>query len=82
MTLVLLNTNDIAKLLGITQRRVAQIVDGDKRNKRREDFPKPFAQTPSGMRFWRPQDIDRWAKTADRSVGKRHNAPAINGGSR
>jgi hypothetical protein len=79
MPLVILTTTDIAKRLGITQRRVAQIVDGDKRNRRREDFPKPYATTPSGMRFWRPQDIDRWARTADRRAGKRHNT---NGGTR
>lgn len=77
MTLVLLTTNDIAKRLGVTQRRVSQIVDGDKRNRRREDFPKPYASTPGGMRFWRPQDIDRWAETADRSVGKRHNLDGV-----
>ena len=65
----LLTTAEVAAELGVTPRRVSQLVD------RRPDFPAPYAVTrgvrrSSGLRLWRPQDIERWAAEADRSVGR------------
>jgi hypothetical protein len=66
----LLTTAEVAQVLGVTPRRVAQLAD------RRRDFPAPYAITrgvrrTSGLRLWLPDDIDRWAATADRSAGRR-----------
>jgi plasmid maintenance system antidote protein VapI len=70
MTRELLTTAEVAQVLGVTPRRVSQLVE------RRRDFPAPYAVTrgvrrDSGLRLWRPEDIDRWARTADRSPGRR-----------
>lgn len=65
----LLTTAEVAAELGISARRVAQLLEV------RPDFPRPYAVTrgvrrASGLRLWRPADIERWAATADRSVGR------------
>jgi hypothetical protein len=66
----LLTTAEVAQVLGVSPRRVSQLAD------RRRDFPAPYAVTrgirrDSGLRLWLPEDIDRWAETADRSPGRR-----------
>ena len=65
----LLTTAEVAAELGISPQRVAQLLD------RRPDFPRPYAITrgvrrSTGLRLWRPEDIARWATSADRSVGR------------
>lgn len=64
----LLTTSEVAEVLGVSARRVAQLADG------RSDFPKPYAVTrgvrrKKGIRLWRPDEIDHWARTADRAPG-------------
>ena len=65
----LLTTAEVAAQLGVSPRRVSQLVV------RRPDFPRPYAITrgvrrSTGLRLWRPEDIERWAAEADRSVGR------------
>jgi hypothetical protein len=67
----LLTTAEVAQILGVTPRRVAQLAD------RRRDFPAPYAVTrgvrrTSGLRLWLPEDIEGWARTADRTPGRRY----------
>jgi len=66
----LLTTAEVAAELGVTPRRVSQLAE------RRSDFPAPYAITrgvrrSTGLRLWRPEDIDRWVESADRSPGRR-----------
>ena len=66
----LLTTSEVAQVLGVTARRVSQLSDS------RPDFPKPYAVTrgirrSTGIRLWRPEDIEKWARTADRAPGHR-----------
>jgi hypothetical protein len=66
----LLTTAEVAQVLGVTPRRVSQLLE------RRRDFPRPFAVTrgvrrTTGLRLWQPDDIERWAATADRTAGRR-----------
>jgi hypothetical protein len=60
----LLTTTDIADALGFTPRRARFLAD------RRPGFPAPYAETPRGLRLWRRADIEAWAATADRTVGR------------
>ena len=61
----LLAAAEVAAELGVSRRRVSQLLE------RRADFPRPYAVTRgSGLRLWRPEDIARWAATADRSAGR------------
>jgi hypothetical protein len=65
----LLTTAEVAAELGVSPRRVSQLLE------RRSDFPRPYAVTrgvrrSAGLRLWRPEDVARWAATADRSVGR------------
>lgn len=65
----LLTTAEVAAELGVSPRRVSQLLE------RRADFPRPYAVTrgvrrAAGLRLWRPEDVARWAATADRSVGR------------
>jgi hypothetical protein len=67
----LLTTAEVAQVLGVTPRRVAQLAD------RRRDFPQPYAVTrgvrrTSGLRLWLPEDVEEWARTADRTPGRRY----------
>ena len=67
---ILLTTGGVAKVLDVSPRRVAQLVE------LRRDFPSPYAITEGGktpIRLWRREDVERWKDTADRRVGKRHN---------
>jgi predicted DNA-binding transcriptional regulator AlpA len=62
----LLNTAEVAAVLGVSRPRVTQLVN------ERADFPRPYAYTMMGARtllLWRPADIDRWNLTADRGPG-------------
>ena len=66
----LLTTAEVAQVLGVSSRRVLQLLN------RTPGFPKPYAITRGirrthGLRLWRPADIERWAATADRSAGRR-----------
>jgi hypothetical protein len=65
----LLTTAEVAQVLGVSPLRVAQLAE------RRRDFPPPYEITrgvrrTSGLRLWLPDEIDRWAATADGSVGR------------
>lgn len=63
----LLNTGEVARVLGVTPARVTQL------SGTRADFPAPYAYTllgERGMNLWRPADIERWRDTADRSPGR------------
>lgn len=65
----LLTTSEVAAQLGVSRRRVSQLAA------ERRDFPAPYAVTrgvkrASGLRLWRPEDIERWAASADRTVGR------------
>jgi excisionase family DNA binding protein len=67
----LLTTAEVAELLGVTSRRVRQLLE-----RGTPGFPAPYAITRGtrrqpGQRLWRPADIERWAATADRSAGRR-----------
>lgn len=58
----LLTTSEVAAILGVTPRRVAQLADQPD-----SGFPQPYAITrgvkrAKGMRLWRPQDIERWQR--------------------
>jgi predicted DNA-binding transcriptional regulator AlpA len=64
MTVELLGASDVAERLGVSRRRVSALV------KVRKDFPPPFAITPRGVRLWRAEDVEEWARLADRSVGR------------
>ena len=71
----LLTTAEVAVELGVSPRRVAQLLE------RRADFPQPYAVTrgvrrSSGLRLWRPEDVARWAASADRSAGRPRRAAA------
>jgi predicted DNA-binding transcriptional regulator AlpA len=63
----LLTTADVAEVLGVSARRVSQLADA------RPDFPAPYAVTrgKKAIRLWRPEDIDAWARQANRSPGRR-----------
>lgn len=64
----LMNTSDVARELGVSRPRVAQLAAT------RPDFPTPHAVTYLGareLRLWLPGDITRWNDTADRSPGRR-----------
>ena len=63
----LLTTADVAEVLGVTPRRVAQLAD------HRRDFPAPYAITRGRkrIRLWRPEDIEAWARQANRTPGRR-----------
>lgn len=66
----LLTSAEVGEVLGVNASRVVQLLE------RRPDFPRPYAITPgTAMRLWRPKDIERWAATADRSVGRPARAP-------
>jgi hypothetical protein len=57
----LLTTSEVAEVLGVSPRRVAQLAD------QRLDFPEPYAVTRGvkrarGMRLWKPDDIDQWKR--------------------
>lgn len=74
MTRELLTTAEVAVELGVSPRRVSQLLE------RRRDFPRPYAVTRGvrrerGLKLWRPEDIEAWAASADRSVGR----PALDG---
>jgi predicted DNA-binding transcriptional regulator AlpA len=63
----LLTAADIAELLGVSRSRVKQLAQ-------QSDFPKPYAVSPTtdtrrGIRLWRPDDIERWMPTWNRSTG-------------
>jgi hypothetical protein len=65
----LLTTAEVAAELGVSPRRVSQLLE------LRPDFPRPYAVTrgvrrSAGLRLWRPADVQRWAASADRSVGR------------
>jgi hypothetical protein len=60
----LLVTADVAAILGVSPGRVRQLLE------RRSDFPRPYAVTRGGVRLWRPADVERWARSADRTVGR------------
>lgn len=62
----LLTTADVARVIGVSPRRVAQLAD------HRPDFPEPYAITrpPQSIRLWTPEAIDAWQRTADRSPGR------------
>jgi predicted DNA-binding transcriptional regulator AlpA len=56
----LLTTTGIAEVLGVSRSYVVQLA-------RRPDFPRPFATTrglgrPS-TRLWRPEDVERFARS-------------------
>ena len=62
----LLSTAGVAKVLGTNARRVLQLA-GD-----REDFPEPYAvvrHPRRDMRLWLPEDVEAWARTANRRSG-------------
>lgn len=62
----LLTTADVARVLSVSPRRVAQLAD------HRPDFPEPYAITrpPQSIRLWQPEDIEHWLRTANRSPGR------------
>lgn len=63
----LLTTGEVAEVLGVTARRVRQLVE-----RGTPGFPAPYAVTRArGQQLWRPEDIERWAASADRSAGRR-----------
>lgn len=63
----LLTTWEVAEVLGVTPRRVRQLVE-----RGTPGFPAPYAVTRArGQQLWRPEDIERWAASADRSAGRR-----------
>jgi predicted DNA-binding transcriptional regulator AlpA len=62
----LLTAADCAELLGVKRRQAQRLAE-------RADFPKPYAVTPSGLKLWRPDDVQRYAN-APRRVGR----PATN----
>lgn len=62
----LLNTAEVAAVLGVTRPRVSQLVND------RADFPTPHAFTRLGgrdMLLWTPETIEEWNRTADREPG-------------
>jgi predicted DNA-binding transcriptional regulator AlpA len=62
----LLNTAEVAMVLGVSRPRVTQLVNA------RADFPRPYAYTMMGARtllLWTPAAIDEWNRTADREGG-------------
>jgi len=73
--LELLTTAEVADVLGVSRSRVDQLAV-------RSDFPAPFARTrginrTSGLRLWKPVDIDRFAKTWERQPGRPRRAAAV-----
>jgi predicted DNA-binding transcriptional regulator AlpA len=59
-----LSSAGVAKILGVSSARVRQLAA-------RDDFPRPAVLVePGGQRLWRPSDIERWAREADRSPGR------------
>jgi predicted DNA-binding transcriptional regulator AlpA len=63
----LLTAADIADRLGVSASRVKQLT-------KQAGFPQPYAMSPptekrTGIRLWRPEDIDRWAQI-DRASGR------------
>jgi predicted DNA-binding transcriptional regulator AlpA len=63
---VLLTAAEVAEVIGVSRRRVSQLVG------ERSDFPRPYAIAGPGqqVRLWRPEDVERWAATADRTPGR------------
>lgn len=62
----LLNTGEIADVLGITRRAAHKL-------SARDDFPPPLGWTrgPRGrMPLWRAEEIAEWGRTADRRPGR------------
>jgi predicted DNA-binding transcriptional regulator AlpA len=62
----LLNTAEVAMVLGVSRQRVLQLSEA------RADFPRPYAYTMIGVRtllLWTPADVDKWNATADREPG-------------
>jgi predicted DNA-binding transcriptional regulator AlpA len=62
----LLNTAEVAAVLGVSRPRVVQLVNA------RADFPRPYAYTMLGARtllLWAPAAIEEWNLTADRAGG-------------
>ena len=58
----LLTTSEVAAILGLTPRRIAQLADQPG-----SGFPQPYAITRGvkrdrGMRLWRPEDIAQWQR--------------------
>lgn len=65
--MMLLTVADIAERLNVSTSRVKQL-------SRQGGFPQPYAASPAtdtrtGIRLWRPEDIDRWAQI-DRQPGR------------
>lgn len=61
--LELLTAPDVGVVLGVKRSMAARTVN-------RDDFPAPYAVTPSGLRLWRRRDVERWNRTANRRVGR------------
>lgn len=65
-TIDLVDTREVAAILGVSVRRVSSLALG------RPDFPPPVYQGGPRGRVWRRKAIVRWAATADRSPGRRN----------
>lgn len=69
----LINTDEVAEILGVTRRRVNALAT------ERKDFPRPaFEQRTqrATRRLWRRAAIEKWARTANRAPGRRYKAAA------
>jgi hypothetical protein len=66
--LELLTVAEVAKQLDVSRSRVAQL-------SQRDDFPAPYAITRGvrrdrGIRLWLPDDVERFAASWDRTLGR------------
>ena len=62
--MTVITTRDAAARLGVTPRRVRALAE------RRADFPQP-ALRAGRVLLWSAEEIEHWARTADRRPGRR-----------
>lgn len=55
MTIEVVDTGEVAALLGVTRQRVHQL------RQAHADFPTPIIERPRAI-FWKPREIERWGR--------------------